>query len=317
MEHPQCWNPKIRKSIATIASFGVAETAFLTVSKVSGQSSNLLERLCDTTGSACTNVLQGPYASIPGTDVPLSALGFMAYSTVVFLAAQPLVSQASDEDTNRTLLVAATTTMAVFSILLMALLWGVLHASCVFCVASAACSVVLAKLAWLGGVLPQSKTQQGVRLSVGGATAAAAVAGALLLSNNPTSEVSYVGDLVTPSTLVAASNQGGNRPPPILSESSPRAIELANRLQRLDARMYGAFWCSHCYDQKERLGKEAFAKIQYIECSKDGYNAQTNMCKDAKVPGYPTWSINGKIYPGEQELDELEEIITNMNNASQ
>ena len=27
------------------------------------------------------------------------------------------------------------------------------------------------------------------------------------------------------------------------------------------------------------------------------------------LKGFPTWQINGKMYPGDQELDELEEII--------
>jgi len=57
------------------------------------------------------------------------------------------------------------------------------------------------------------------------------------------------------------------------------------------------------------LGKEAFGKVQYIECAKDGINSQTSYCKEKQVPGYPTWEIGGKLYPGEQELDELEEIV--------
>jgi hypothetical protein len=26
------------------------------------------------------------------------------------------------------------------------------------------------------------------------------------------------------------------------------------------------------------------------------------------VPGYPTWEINGELYPGEKSIEELEEI---------
>ena len=80
--------------------------------------------------------------------------------------------------------------------------------------------------------------------------------------------------------------------------------------------MYGAYWCSHCFDQKEALGKEAFRKITYVECSKDGYNSQTKLCKEKEVPGYPTWEINGKLYPGQQELDELEELIKKSTEAN-
>lgn len=34
--------------------------------------------------------------------------------------------------------------------------------------------------------------------------------------------------------------------------------------------MYGAFWCTHCHDQKEEFGKEAMADFPYVECYPDG-----------------------------------------------
>ena len=84
----------------------------------------------------------------------------------------------------------------------------------------------------------------------------------------------------------------------------------------MDAKMYGAYWCSHCFDQKEVFGKQVFNKdesskfnIEYVECAKDGSNSQTKLCKSKEVPGYPTWEIKGKLYPGEQELDELEDLV--------
>ena len=45
--------------------------------------------------------------------------------------------------------------------------------------------------------------------------------------------------------------------------------------------------------------------IRYIECSRT--NSQTSLCKDKNIPGYPTWEINGKLFPGEQEIDELQD----------
>mmetsp|Transcript_26730 Transcript_26730/g.73529 ORF Transcript_26730/g.73529 Transcript_26730/m.73529 type:complete len:100 (-) Transcript_26730:99-398(-) len=81
--------------------------------------------------------------------------------------------------------------------------------------------------------------------------------------------------------------------------------------------MYGAHWCSHCYDQKEILGKQVFASereggfgfVQYVECSRDGVDSKSGVCKEKEIPGYPTWEIKGKLYPGQQELDELEELV--------
>lgn len=39
----------------------------------------------------------------------------------------------------------------------------------------------------------------------------------------------------------------------ITTESSPLAISLAKHLQSIGAKFYGAFWCSHCHEQKEVL----------------------------------------------------------------
>jgi len=99
------------------------------------------------------------------------------------------------------------------------------------------------------------------------------------------------------------------KPPAITEKSSPEALRIAKELKKLNAKFYGAFWCSHCYDQKQALGKEAMAMIPYVECDKDGHNSQRKLCKEKKIPGYPSWEINGEIYPGEQKLSELNDLI--------
>lgn len=45
---------------------------------------------------------------------------------------------------------------------------------------------------------------------------------------------------------------------------------LVQRLRDSGARMYGAFWCSHCYDQKQTFGAEAMAAFPYVECYPEG-----------------------------------------------
>lgn len=72
--------------------------------------------------------------------------------------------------------------------------------------------------------------------------------------------------------------------------------------------MYGAFWCTHCYNQKQIFGKEAFSLIPYIECDKNGAKSQYKLCREKRIPGYPTWEIAGKLYPGEIEISELERL---------
>jgi hypothetical protein len=98
-------------------------------------------------------------------------------------------------------------------------------------------------------------------------------------------------------------------PPPITTDSSAFALSLARDLKSLDSTFYGAFWCSHCYDQKQTMGKQAMEYIPYVECSSQGVNSQSSLCKSKQVPGYPTWEIAGKLYPGEQALDELQDIV--------
>ena len=67
--------------------------------------------------------------------------------------------------------------------------------------------------------------------------------------------------------------------------------------------------CKFCAKQKEAFGKEAFESknVEYVECSQDGKDSQANLCQDVK--GYPTWSINGKLYSGERSLEELEVLV--------
>lgn len=95
---------------------------------------------------------------------------------------------------------------------------------------------------------------------------------------------------------------------PISTTSGPAELALARHLKSKGAKMYGAFWCPHCHSQEELLGKEAFAIIEYIECDPRGKNARPELCKAAKIPGYPTWQINGELYPGTQSLEELADL---------
>lgn len=53
--------------------------------------------------------------------------------------------------------------------------------------------------------------------------------------------------------------------------SSGQALSLSKRLQEAGAKMYGAFWCSHCLDQKQEFGKEAMSSFPYVECFPNGW----------------------------------------------
>jgi uncharacterized membrane protein len=307
-----CWNPKLRRAMGTLASLGAIETAYLTFSKLTGGGN--LEQFCGVSGD-CGSVLSGPYSWIPGTEIPLAAVGLIAYTTTAALALGPIIQNQSDDADNRVQLTALSTAMGVFSVFLMGLLFGVLKESCAFCIASATFSLLLFNLAWFGDVLPKERFKEGVAWSAGSALVAFAASVAIFAASaDVTPAVNVAGELssgsaATSLVMADASPLPPQAAPPISTTSSSRALELSTNLQALNAKMYGAYWCSHCFEQKERLGKEAMAKIPYIECSSDGVNSQNAMCKERKLPGYPTWEINGKLYPGDQELDELEEIV--------
>ena len=98
-------------------------------------------------------------------------------------------------------------------------------------------------------------------------------------------------------------------PPVVTKQSSPEALALGKHLKDIGATMYGAFWCSHCYGQKQVFGREATDQfVQYVECDKKGANSKRDFCKEQKVPGFPTWDINGKLYPGEKTLEDLAKL---------
>lgn len=83
--------------------------------------------------------------------------------------------------------------------------------------------------------------------------------------------------------------------------------DLAKCLTEKGAKMYGAYWCSHCQNQKAEFG-DSFQYINYFECDPAGENANPQACEQAGISGYPTWIINGQQYPGEQSFDKLKNL---------
>jgi hypothetical protein len=71
------------------------------------------------------------------------------------------------------------------------------------------------------------------------------------------------------------------------------------------ARMYGAWWCPHCSDQKEEFGF-AFDHVNYVECSPEGQRTLNDACKQAGVHNFPTWQFaDGSRQEGILPLSEL------------
>lgn len=76
-------------------------------------------------------------------------------------------------------------------------------------------------------------------------------------------------------------------------------------LKEKKAVFYGAFWCSHCQNQKKLFGKSE-KYLPYIECSTIDGRGQLKICQDKKINSYPTWEfVNGERLIGEISLSEL------------
>lgn len=48
--------------------------------------------------------------------------------------------------------------------------------------------------------------------------------------------------------------------------------------------MYGAFWCSHCHEQKEAFGSQAMKDFPYVECYPDGFH-KASICHTPGASG--------------------------------
>lgn len=90
--------------------------------------------------------------------------------------------------------------------------------------------------------------------------------------------------------------------------SPSRLANFAKYLTEKGVVMYGAYWCSHCQNQKKVFG-DAFQYITYVECTQE-----PKRCLAAGVKGYPTWTIPKNATPSaekpEAEVMKIEGEIT-------
>lgn len=90
----------------------------------------------------------------------------------------------------------------------------------------------------------------------------------------------------------------------VASERNSPALDLARHLTDSGAKMYGAYWCPHCQEQKKTFG-DAFHEVDYVECDPGGENPRTQLCLDANIEAFPTWIIDGEHHLGVHSLQEL------------
>ncbi len=282
-----------RKILGTLALVGAVNTAYLTYTRLSGTTT-----AC--TGG-CERVLSSPYATLMGQ--PLALFGLVAYLGMAALALGPLLINGERQKELRTnlenaswlLLFAGATAMLIFSGYLMNIMvakfvvpFG-LDGVCYYCIGSAILALSLFVVTLLGRAWPDL----GQLFMVG------AIVGMVTL-------IGTIGVFSHIDGKYENLSQGISYP--IESTSGDSEIQLANYLSQSGAKMYGAYWCSHCHEQKELFGKEATEKLPYVECAEGGKNVQVQACRDAGVKGFPTWVINGKTVEGTQKLTKLAEL---------
>jgi hypothetical protein len=82
---------------------------------------------------------------------------------------------------------------------------------------------------------------------------------------------------------------------------------FAKCLTQRDVKMYGAYWCPHCADQKA-LFDAAFKYVNYIECGVPGNTSKIqDSCTDAGIKHFPTWQFppTGERVEGTMPLGDL------------
>ncbi|GMY11143.1 thiol-disulfide oxidoreductase LTO1 [Fagus crenata] len=275
---------------AGLGGLGFLETTYLTYLKLTNS-----DPFCPIGGGSCGDILNSDYAVVFG--VPLPLIGMVAYGLVASLGLQ--LSRKSlpfgiDEATGRLVLLGSSTSMAAASAYFLYILGTKFSgASCSYCLISALLSFSLFFVILRDYGLEEIQKVVGLQLFI--ASLVFVTLNTSYSTSQPISKSLAEIDLPYITTEITTT-------------SSPFALSLAKHLNSIGAKMYGAFWCSHCLEQKQMFGREAAKLLDYVECFPDGYKKGTKMikaCTDAKIEGFPMWVINGEVLSGEQELSEL------------
>ena len=302
-----------RPLMAAIAGFGALTTGYITIEKLTGGSAACVAQAG---AKGCNDVLSSPWATITilNLSAPLALFGLLAYVSMVILAVAPLAWKPSDKNTvkqleNSTgwLLLVVSVAMSVFSGYLMYLLAFQIQAVCYYCIASAVFSVSLLVLTIIGRPWEDR--------------------GQIFFTAIIVAMITLIGTLGVYAGVNSSGTTSGEpqrirftpqvNPDPafgweITTTSGEAEIELARHLTTIDAKEYVAYWCPHCHEQKQLFGKEAYKILEQnntmVECAPDSPKGQPEVCQAANIKGFPSWIINGEVYSGVQNLDELARI---------
>lgn len=281
------------KWCAALGGLGFLETSYLTYLKFTNS-----EAFCPVGGTTCTTILNSDYSLVFG--VPLPLVGMLAYGLVATLGLQ-LGAKGRLLNIERsnalTVLSGTTTAMGVASAYFLYILSTKFAGeSCLYCLSSIALSFSLFF------ITIKSLGSQEIQKTVGLQLCIASLV-VFALSR------SYIA--AEPISTRLSETEIPYFTTEVKTKSSPLALSLARHLRSVGAKLYGAFWCSHCFEQKEMFGREGAKLLDYVECFPDGVKEGTKMiqaCTEVKIEGFPTWVINGQVLSGEKDFSELAQL---------
>ena len=313
-----------RPIIGAISIAGAVLTAYLTITKLTGSGPACSVDATGAASAGCGGVLNSAYATVFG--LPLSLFGCLAYLSMAAFALVPLAIDSEQqkglkrqlENYTWWLLLAGSIAMAVFSGYLMYVLATELKTLCPYCIGSALFSLSLLVFTITGRDWEDLGQIMFTGIIVGLLTIVVTL-GIYSNINSPLAQANGVEEVVDADGMISIPEAQGQPTPPkgwdITTTSGEAEIALAKHLTATGAKKYGAFWCPHCYDQKQLFGKEAFAEVDYIECDPQGENPQREACLAAGIQSFPTWEVDGKFYPGTKTLAELAELSNYQGNS--
>ena len=299
-----------RPIIGAIAIAGAVLTAYLTITKLTGGGP-----VCtaESAGAGCGGVLDSEYATVFG--LPLSLFGCLAYISMAAFALVPLAINPEKQKKRRQqlenatwwLLLAGSIAMAVFSAYLMYILATELKTVCPYCIGSAAFSLSLLILTIVG----RDWEDIGQIFFTGAIVGLLTIVATLVIYSGINEDaIAEVVDAADGKIEIVKPR--GNYTEPygwkVTSTSGESEIELAKHLTAVGAKKYGAFWCPHCFEQKQLFGEQAFDEVTYIECAEEGKDPQPQVCSAAGIRSFPTWEIDGEFYPGIKTPEELADL---------
>ena len=283
--------PKI--IIAVLSTIGLVDTGSITL-KNWGLFNSLS---CPGIKKGCETVLNSPWGTLFENNqfnIPLSLAGVITYSSLLLLSIFLSLNIISPKEKLNKLLwwliFLISCASSVFSLLLLNIMFIKINAYCFFCILSAILSISIFIISIIGAKF-ESREPMFYR---GLIVALTILIGGLIWSNN-----------VDPSKANDISNTSEKVSPIITTSSSPQKIKFAKFLSDNNIKMFSAYWCPHCHDQKQLFGKKAVKELTIVECAKDGKDNQYELCREKEIQGFPSWEIKGEIFSGVKDLNDL------------